>query len=338
MSIDSRIRLAFGDCTPGVPFALAGEHGDDGALRRLLAQSKPWRRIRLEVPAPERRLELAALGADLVFHDEPGYPPSLGRIADPPYALFTKGAVPDAPAVAVVGTRRCTAYGRALAREYGRAIAAAGWCVVSGLARGIDGAAHEGLLAGDGTGVAVLGSGIDVLYPPEHRGLARRLLDAGGAIVTEYPPGARPEGWRFPRRNRIIVGMSQAVVVVEAAITGGALITATLAMESGIPVFAVPGDVGRSAAEGTNRLIRDGAHPVLDPDDLLEELSLVLGPPLRKSRVVRVGLAASVPAGGIRLVDLATLVGSNVSTVLAEVTRAELDGTVRTEGDLVFRA
>ncbi len=189
-----------------------------------------------------------------------------------------------------------------------------------------------------GPGVAVLGSGIDVMYPPEHGALADRILQAGGALVTEYPPGTRPEPWRFPHRNRLIVGMAQAVVVVEAAITGGALITASLAMESGVPVFAVPGDVGRRAAEGTNRLIRDGAHPVLEPEDLLAELSLVLGPPRARTRVVRVGVAASVPAGGIRVSDLASLIGSDVSAVLAEVAIAELDGSVRTEGDLVFRA
>lgn len=338
MSADSRIRLAFGDGTPGVAHALAAEHGAEGALKRAITTATPTRRSRLTVSAAERRRELTELRVDLVIHDEPGYPPTLRRLADPPYALFVRGSVPDLPAVAVVGTRKCTAYGRALAREYGEAIAGAGWSVISGLARGIDGAAHAGMLDAPGPGVAVLGSGIDVMYPREHGPLARRILEAGGAIVTEYPPGTRPDAWRFPYRNRVIVGMAQAVVVVEAAVTGGALITASLAMESGVPVFAVPGDVGRKAAEGTNRLIRDGAHPVLEPEDLLEELSLVLGPRRADTRVARVGLAASVPAGGIRVTDLASLIGSNLPAVLAELALAELDGTVRTEGDLVFRA
>ena len=127
-------------------------------------------------------------------------------------------------------------------------------------------------------------------------------------------------------------------MVVEAAKTGGALITATLAMESGVPVFVVPGDVGRSASEGCNRLIRDGAHPVLEPEDLIQELSLVLGPPLAATRVARVGLAASVPAGGIAIDALVDLVGSALPAVLAELTAAELDGLVRREGDLVFRS
>jgi DNA processing protein len=314
------------------------EHGAKRALARAIATAKPPRRQPLLVSGAERRAQLADLGVDLVLLGEPGYPPRLASIADPPAALFLKGGFLEVPTVAVVGTRRCTAYGRSLAREYGGAIASAGWAVVSGLARGIDAAAHRGTVAAAGSGIAVLGSGIDVMYPREHASLAADLIAGGGAVCTEYPPGTRPDGWRFPLRNRIIVGLAQAVVVVEAAKTGGALITATLAMETGVPVFVVPGDVGRSAAEGSNRLIRDGAHPVLEPEDLIDELSLVVGPPRSQTRVVRVGLAASVPAGGIAVDDLATLVGSDMSVVLAEIASAELDGLVRTEGDLVFRA
>ncbi len=151
--------------------------------------------------------------------------------------------------------------------------------MISGLARGIDGAAHRGVVAAGGVGVAVLGNGLDISYPPEHADLESDLVAGGGAIVTEYSPGTPPEGWRFPPRNRIISGLASAVVVVEAAAKGGALITANYALEHGRPVFAVPGDVRRSTSEGCNRLIRDGAHPVLDPEDLIEELSLVLGPP-----------------------------------------------------------
>jgi len=121
----------------------------------------------------------------------------------------------------------------------------------------------------------VLGCGIDVTYPREHHRLGNQILDAGGAIISEYPPGTRPDAWRFPPRNRIIAGLSAAVVVVEAARTGGALITAVKAAEYGIPVFAMPGDVDRETSEGTNRLIRDGAFPVFEPEDLIEELDLV---------------------------------------------------------------
>ena len=149
--------------------------------------------------------------------------------------------------------------------------------MVSGLARGIDGAAHRGLIVAGGRGVAVLGCGIDVAYPREHRRLGEQILELGGAIVSEYPPGSRPDPWRFPPRNRIIAALSAAVIVVEAGITGGALITALKAAEYGIPVFAMPGDVDRKASQGTNRLIRDGALPVFGPDDLIEELSLCCG-------------------------------------------------------------
>jgi DNA processing protein len=222
---------------------------------------------------------LAKAGIGVVVRGGDGYPGRLAELPDGPPVLFVRGVFPELAAVAVVGTRRCTEYGKRLAAEYGAAIAEAGWCVVSGLARGIDGAAHHGVVAAGGRGVAVLGSGVDVMYPAEHAGLARRLVEGGGAVVSEYPPGTPPEGWRFPPRNRIISGLASAVVVVEAGVKGGALITAGYALAHGRPVFAVPGDVRRATSEGCNRLIRDGAHPVLDPDDLVEELSLVLGPP-----------------------------------------------------------
>jgi DNA processing protein len=146
------------------------------------------------------------------------------------------------------------------------------------------------MVSAAGVGVAVLGCGIDVTYPREHRRLGEQILEAGGAIVSEYPPGSRPDAWKFPPRNRIIAGLSAAVVVVEAAKTGGALITAVKAAEYGIPVFAMPGDVDRRTSEGTNRLIRDGAFPVLDPDDLIEELDLVYGLAHRQRKDKQVGI------------------------------------------------
>ena len=155
---------------------------------------------------------------------------------------------------------------------------------MSGLARGIDAEAHLGTVDAGGPGVAVLGSGSNVVYPAENRGLHDRLIEDGGAVVTEYPPGTPPEPWRFPPRNRIIAGLSAAVVVVEAAVKGGALITAAAALDQGKAVLAVPGDVGRPASEGCNLLIRDGAVPVLGPDDLVEAVSLIVGPPRARLR------------------------------------------------------
>jgi DNA processing protein len=281
---DDRLRLAFAGLNPERLGRLLAEHGPRRTLRRLLSHAdEPGTGVRgaLDVDADVRRRQLAASGIEVCFRGDPGYPDSLTGIPDPPDVLFVRGRIPAGGSVAVVWTRRCTAYGRQLATEYGEAIAGARWVLVSGLARGIDGAAHTGTVAARGAGIAVLGCGPDIHYPPEHRTLGDRLVAAGGAVVTEYPPGAAPEPWRFPLRNRIISGLSSAVVVVEAGVTGGALITAGYALAHGIPVFAVPGDVRRESSKGCNLLIRDGAHPVLEPDDLIEELSLVLGPPAK---------------------------------------------------------
>jgi DNA processing protein len=260
------------------------------AIERGRVKASDAIRGNVAVPADQRRAELASLGIDAVYREGAGYPDHLDVFEDAPDLLFVRGTLPKNPGVGIVGTRRCTAYGLELAEAYGRAVAATGWLVVSGLARGIDGAAHRGMVSAAGVGVAVLGCGIDVTYPREHRRLGEQILEAGGAIVSEYPPGSRPDGWKFPPRNRIIAGLSAAVVVVEAAKTGGALITAVKAAEYGIPVFAMPGDVDRRTSEGTNRLIRDGAFPVLDPDDLIEELDLVYGLAHRQRKDKQVGI------------------------------------------------
>lgn len=280
---DDVLQLAFAGLHPHRVRELTERFGASGALRRLRhggLSVTERARTAIGVTAAQRRSELKASGIRFVASVDEGYPDRLRHLPDAPPGLFFRGTGAHAlPMVAVVGTRRCTTYGRHLAYEYGAAIARAGWGVVSGLARGIDGAAHRGVVESGGIGVAVLGSGVDVMYPAEHSDLAQQLVALGGGVVSEYPPGTPPEGWRFPPRNRIISGMAAAVVVVEAAVKGGALITAGYALEHARPVFAVPGDVRRSTSEGCNLLIRDGAHPVLDPEDLIEELSLVLGPP-----------------------------------------------------------
>jgi DNA processing protein len=179
--------------------------------------------------------------------------------------------------------------------------------------------------------VAVLGSGADVCYPAENRLLYDRIIASGGAIVSEYPPGTPPDRWRFPERNRLIAAMSGAVVVVEAAETGGALITARLAAEIGRPVFVVPGDVDRPASVGCNRLIKDGAHPVLGPRDMIEELVLVLGP----ARSIDGDESSSLPSGGVAVDQLPALWGVTISEALVKLTKMELDGSARRDGDLV---
>jgi len=265
-----------------------------------------------------------------VYLGDTDYPAALAGIADPPDLLFVRGSFPDAPVVAVVGTRRSTAYGDGLARAFGHAIAAAGWVLCSGLARGIDGAAHRGTMDAEGCGIGVLGNGPDISYPREHRSLMA-ALEARGAIVTEYPPGTAPQGWRFPPRNRIISGLSRVVVVVEAGVTGGALVTAARAIEQGREVFAVPGDVDRESSVGCNLLIRDGALPVLGAQDLVEALGLVLGPPRPTAPQ-----ESAVPPTGVTVDELGARLGFQGPALAVWLGRAELEGRIRIEGNRIF--
>ncbi len=257
--------------------------------------------------------------------------PMLVGVAEAPSHLWVRGKTPSMPGVAIVGTRRCTEYGRLIARNLGHAVATAGWPVISGLARGIDAAAHEGTLDGDGEGFAVLGCGVDVIYPADNRGLARRLLEHSGGLISEYPPGTPPAPFRFPARNRIIAGLSGAVVVVEAAVTGGALITARMALDQGKDVLAVPGDISRPTSEGCNLLIRDGAHPVLSSDDLIESLERILGPS------PRVASPSPIPSSGALLDVVLNESDRPIGAVLADVVRAELAGHLQVKDGMVIR-
>jgi DNA processing protein len=213
---------------------------------------------------------------------DPEYPALLGAIHDPPPAIFLRGdggaALLSRPAVAVVGARSCSAYGRSVARTLGRELAATGLVVVSGMARGIDGEAHRGALEAGGVTVAVLGCGVDRDYPAAHAELARRIRERG-LVVSEYEPGVEPAPWRFPARNRIIAGMSEAVVVVEARERSGALITADFALEEGRDVCAVPGEITSALSAGTNALLRLGAMPVTSAGDILELFGLAPAEP-----------------------------------------------------------
>ena len=204
---------------------------------------------------------------------DPTFPRLLAAIHDPPATLFLRGsAAPrllDQPAVAVVGARACSSYGRSVARSLARDVASAGLVVVSGMARGIDGDAHRGALEGGGPTVAVLGCGVDRDYPAAHAELARRIVEAG-LVVSEYEPGIEPAPWRFPARNRIIAGLCRATLVVEARERSGALITADFALEEGREVLAVPGEITSSLSAGTNALLRLGATPVTCVEDVLE--------------------------------------------------------------------
>lgn len=250
------------------------EPGDAQLVERWIAAAR-----RFHVAEAWRRAGEAGIG--VLVHGEAGYPARLLDDPDPPTVLFWRGhaaARPSdqapRPAVAIVGTRRCTAYGSDVARDLGRGLAEAGVTVVSGLALGIDGAAHEGALAGAGAApVGVVGSGLDVVYPPRHRTLWRRVLEAG-VLLAEAPPGAAPAPWRFPRRNRILAALADVVVVVESHASGGSLSTVRAAMERDIAVMAVPGSVRSPSSAGTNRLLADGVAPVTDVQDVLVALAL----------------------------------------------------------------
>jgi DNA processing protein len=267
----------------------------------------------------------------IVKPGDASYPAGLFDLEQPP-ALYVLGETTTAPAVAVVGTRRCTRYGLTLAEAFGRALAEAGWTTVSGLARGIDAAAHRGTLGVGGEAVAVLGSGIDVIYPQENREIYHSIVEGRGAVMSEYPPGTPPDRWRFPARNRLIAAIASAVVVVEAGEKGGALITARLGAELGRPVFAVPGDVDRAASSGCNLLIRDGAIPALGVGDLIAELELVLGrPPHPMDRP-----ETEIPVTGVAVDDLPGIWGVGPAEALARLARMEVAGEVRRSGDVVL--
>jgi DNA processing protein len=204
------------------------------------------------------------LGVRVITCRDALYPPSLLEIPDAPLLLYVKGNVflPNPRTIAVVGTRRCSQYGSNVARDVGRGAAARGLRVVSGGAKGIDGAAHGGCIEGGGVTAAVLGTGVDVVYPSEHGALFGRIME-NGALYSEYPLGSRGEAWRFPRRNRIIVGLASRVAVIEAPNKSGAMITARLAAEAGREVWAAPGRIDDARCAGSNLLIFDGAMPLI---------------------------------------------------------------------------
>ena len=212
-------------------------------------------------------------GVGLRLLGRPDYPANLATIDDAPHLLFVNGAIEerDEKAIAIVGSRTCTSYGRRLAERIAHDLARAGWTIVSGLARGIDGCAHRGALKAQGRTLAVLAGGLSKIYPPEHADLAAEVA-AAGALVTESCMLMEPMAMLFPARNRIISGLSRAVVVIEAAEKSGALITARLAAEQGREVFAVPGPVDQSASAGTLQLLRKGAKLVRHADDILEDM------------------------------------------------------------------
>ncbi|HXD89675.1 MAG TPA: DNA-processing protein DprA [Candidatus Binataceae bacterium] len=230
-------------------------------------------------PLEKELCELPTIGARLVKWTDPDYPTNLRHIPDPPPYLFVRGTLTpnDPKCVAVVGARAASDAGRRVAQRLGLELAAKGFTVVSGLARGTDSDAHQGALDAQGKTIAVFGCGVDVIYPPENRKLAEAIVEGGGALISELPVGTPPIAENFPGRNRLISGMCLGVVIVEAAEKSGSLITARMALEQDRQVFAVPGSPLTGKTRGSNRLIKEGARLVECVEDVLEELLPQLG-------------------------------------------------------------
>jgi len=259
-----------------------------GARPDAVSAVRDWR-AHFDPAKEEDRMQRS--GVAFVVPRDPGYPRLLREIHDPPVGLYRKGNYAlDGPCVAIVGSRRATAYGQSVARRLGAELGQRGFCVVSGLARGVDTAAHEGALSAGGRTAAVLGTGIDVIHPPENLGLYRRIADTG-AVLSEFPFGRSVDKDSFAMRSRVISGVCEAVVVVESDLWGGAMSTAKFAGEQGRLLFAVTGRIDLSTSAGPNQLIRDGATLLTRVEDVLQELQYLGG--LRPAPA-----AGGGPAGG----------------------------------------
>jgi DNA processing protein len=297
--------------------------GDDGVRRVLSGEARR--------AAETEQARAIAAGVRVLGRDEPDYPQLLRRVFDPPPVLWVRGALPEdggARSLAVVGSRGASAAGRTLARAIARDLAVSGAVIVSGLARGIDTAAHQGALDAAGATVAVLGSGLDRLYPPENRALADRIVAEGGAIVSEQPQGAAPLPAQFPSRNRIIAGWGVGVVVVEAALRSGALGTARAALDEGREVMAVPGHPLHELSAGTNQLLKDGAALVRHAQDVAAELGWSAALPASRAAADPV-LGALQPGQPMDVLSIGVRSGLETPAVLARLTELEIESRVR---------
>ena len=313
----------------------------EAGLERRPLQALVQLRERVRPEGVWQGIERLQLG--VLTLDDPDYPRLLREIPDPPPVLYLRGTIKpeDEWAVAVVGTRRVTAYGRQATARLAGDLARAGVCIVSGLAKGVDTLAHRAALEAGGRTIAVLGNGLDQVYPPENAALAQEIA-ARGALVSEFPPGVPPDAQNFPRRNRVISGLARATLVVEASPISGALITAERALEQGRDVFAVPGSIFSPQSEGPNTLIRDGARPVLTANDLLEELhfgSIAEQKAMRETLPAdetEAALLRLIGAEPVHLDELGRAAGLPIAAVSSALTMLELKGLVRQVGSLQY--
>ncbi len=300
-------------------------------------------RLRRDVRLPELWARWQQQGITVLTWEDAAYPHRLKQVETAPPVLYVKGtlAPEDDWAMAVVGTRKVSAYGRQVADEIAALLAEHGITVVSGLARGVDAIAHRAALRAGGRTLAVLGSGVDRIYPPEHRHLADEIA-AHGALLSEYPPGTRAEARNFPPRNRIIAGLSIATVVVEAGRKSGALITAAFAAEQGRDVLAVPGNIYAPQSEGTNWLIGQGARPLTAAEDVLDALDITLLPQRRAARKTLpadpteqrlLDVLSTEPA---HIDEISARCGLPVAQVSATLALMELKGLVQAVGGMQY--
>ncbi len=313
--------------------------GSRAAQDEILAA---WRSLNPEAIVATAR----GKGMAVIAMRDPSFPALLRTIPDPPPALFVRGCLDDAPAVAIVGSRRATPYGRAAAEHLAADLALAGITVVSGLARGIDGAAHRAAMAGGGRTVAVLGCGVDVAYPREHGPLADAIA-AQGALVSEFAPGTPPLAGHFPRRNRLISGLALGVVVVEGAADSGALVTVDYALEQGREVFAVPGSIFSSRSRAPHALLRQGAHVAETVVDIQQELGLPItvlaqdepaGAPRSEGDDGEARLLEALEGGPASFDELVDATALPAARVAALVTVLEVRGLIQTlPGQMVMR-
>ena len=271
------------------------------------------------------------------------YPERMRPYPDMPAGIYTKGRLPfeGVPSAAIVGARACSVYGRVQAKRYARELAAAGVQIISGLATGVDAAAHEGALEGRGVTFAVLGCGVDICYPKENYPLMRRMLEHGGGILSEFEPGEEPAAWHFPQRNRIISALADLVLVVEARKRSGSLITADYALEQGKSVYALPGRVNDPLSEGCNRLIAQGAGIAVEPSALLEELGIsanhrVLENGKRKLAKEEQKMIGEMKKGSHTLEELHQATGYPIPELSSLLVRMQLDGLIFEEGKNIY--
>ena len=334
-----RLLERFGDAETAwkaAPAELAGAGLSLKMIERLVA---------LREKADLSRLwdQIQSKGIQVLTWLDEAYPQRLKEIEQPPPVLYMRGDLlpEDTWAVAIVGTRRVTPYGRQVTEQIASFLAANGVTVVSGLARGVDAIAHNAALKAGGRTLAVLGSGVDRLYPPENRALAEQIFEHG-AVLSDYAPGTPPESSNFPPRNRIISGLSMAVVVIEAGETSGALITAEFAAEQGREIFAVPGNILAPQSKGTNKLIQQGALPLLSASDIMQALNLTRVGQHKAARKalpaddVEAKLLTAIGEEPLHVDEIRNQTGLPVEKVSATLVMMELKGMVRQVGNMHY--